>query len=50
MKKRGMETEMLSWWIIALVVLVIMLLGYMVLNGKASDAISYIKNLFVFRR
>ena len=40
---------MLSWWIIALVTLVIMFLGYLILTGKITDALEYVKNLFRFR-
>jgi len=46
--KKGIETEMLGWWIIAIVVLVIMIAGYIILKGKGIDAIEYIKNLFRF--
>ena len=48
--KRGMETEMLGWWIIAIAVLVIMIIGYMILKGKGISAIEYIKNMFRFGR
>lgn len=46
--KKGMEIEMLGWWIIGLVVLVIMIIGYMILKGKGIDAINHLKNLFRF--
>jgi len=48
--KKGMEMEMLGWWIIALVVLAIMLVGIVILKGKGIDAIEYIKNIFRFGR
>ncbi len=48
--KRGMETEMLGWWIFALAVLVIMIGGYIILKGKGINAIEYIKNMFRFGR
>lgn len=43
--KKGLELEMLGWWIIALAVLVIVILGIMILKGKGGSAIEYIKNL-----
>jgi len=46
--KRGIELEMLGWWIIALVVLAVMVIGFLILSGKGSSAIQYIKNLFRF--
>ncbi len=48
--KKGFEMEMLGWWMIALAVLFIMIIGFMVLKGKGSDAIEYIKTLFIFGR
>jgi UPF0716 family protein affecting phage T7 exclusion len=48
MKRKGMEIEMLGWWLIALIVLVLMLAGYMVLKSKGIDALEYVKNLFRF--
>lgn len=47
-RKKGMEMEMIGWWIIAIVVLVIMLIGFMILKGKGIGAIDFIKNLFKF--
>ena len=48
--KRGMETEMLGWWILAIAVLVIVVVAFLVLKGKGVGAIDYIKNLFRFGR
>lgn len=48
--KKGIEMEMLAWWIIALAVLVIMFLAYMILRGRGIGAIEYIQNLFRFGR
>jgi len=48
--KKGMEMEILGWWIIALVVLAIMLIGFMILKGKGIGAIEFIKNMFRFGR
>jgi len=49
-RKRGIELQMLAWWIIAIVVLVIMIVAYLIISGKGSAAIEYIKNLFSFGR
>lgn len=49
-KKKAMEIEMLGWWIIALVVFVIMVVGFVILKGKGINAIDYIKNIFRFGR
>ncbi|MBT3405489.1 hypothetical protein HN832_00700 [archaeon] len=46
MKKRGMESEMVGWSIIAIVVLVIILVGFFVLKGKGEGALDFLKNLF----
>ncbi len=48
--KKGFEMEVLGWWIIAIAVLIIMLLGFFILKGKGIDAIEYAKNLFRFGR
>jgi len=48
--KRGMETEMLGWWILAIAVLVIMAGGLIILKSKGINALDYIKNLFIFGR
>ena len=49
-KKKGMELEMLGWWIIGISVLVIMVIGYFILQGKGISAVEMIKNLFKFGR
>jgi len=49
MKKRGMELEMLGWWMLALAVLVIIIIGIMILVGKGDSALEFIKNLFRFK-
>ena len=46
--KQAIEIEMIGWWVIALGVLVIMGLGYLILSGKLSGAIGYVKDLFRF--
>ncbi len=48
--KRGMELEMLGWWIIALIVLVIVIIAIIILKGKGVSAINFIKDLFRFGR
>lgn len=49
-KKKGMETEMMGWWIIGIAVLVIMIGGYFILREKGIDVIEYLKNLLRFGR
>ena len=46
--KKGIELDLLGWWLIAIAVLVIMFLGYMIFSGKATGAIEFIKNLLRF--
>jgi len=48
-KKGAIELDMLAWWIIAVVVLVIIIAGIFILKGKGSGLIEHIKNLFRFR-
>lgn len=48
--RKAMEIEIIGWFGIALAVLVIMLFGYLILSGKLSDALEYVKNLLRFRR
>ena len=48
--KKGMELETLGYWIIALVILVIVILGIIILKGKGISAIDYIKQIFRFGR
>lgn len=50
MKKRGMESEMLGYVAIALVVLVIMFVGYLILKGKGEGALDFLQNLFRLRK
>ena len=47
--KRGIELDMLGWWIIAVVVLVILVMGILVLKGKGTGALDFIKDLFKFK-
>ncbi len=48
--KKGMELEMLGWWLIAFAVLVIVIIGIIILKEKGLGALDFIKNLFRFRR
>lgn len=48
--RKAMEMEMLGWWIAAIAVLVVMLVGYFILKSKGIDAIEYVKNLLRFRK
>ena len=48
--KQGIETEMLGWWIIAIVAMIIFIGGLIILKSKGINAIDYIKNLFIFGR
>lgn len=51
MNKEGdIEIETLIWWIVALVVLVVVILGFFVLQGKGTGALEYLKNLLRFGR
>ena len=46
--KRGIELDMLAYWIIAIAVLIIIVIGIILLSGKGTDALSFIKGLFRF--
>ena len=46
--KKGLEMEVLIWWIIALVVLAVIVFASLVLRDKGVGAMDYIKNLFRF--
>lgn len=48
--KRAMELETLGYWIIGLTILVILIIGTIVLRGKGTEAIDFVKNLFRFGR
>ncbi len=47
--KKAIEMDMLGWWLIAIVVLVILIFAIMMLRGKGVGAIEYIQNLFRFK-
>ena len=46
--KKGIELDMLAWWIIGLIALIVLVVVAMILAGKGSGAINFIKNLFRF--
>ncbi len=48
MNKKGLELEVLGKIIIALVILVLLIIGIVILTGKGSSALNYIKDLFRF--
>ena len=39
----------LVWWIIGLIVLVLVVIGYFILSDKAGGGLEFIKNAFRFR-
>ncbi|MEM4325746.1 MAG: hypothetical protein QXU40_00385 [Candidatus Pacearchaeota archaeon] len=47
--KRAIEVEILAWWIIALVILIVIAIGYFILKEKGIGALDYLKNMFRFR-
>ena len=49
-KKGAIELETLAYWIIAFIVLVIIVIGYLIISGKGTGILEHIKNLFRFRR
>ena len=48
--KRGLEIEMLGWWIIGIVVLVISIIAITIMSGKADATVDFLKNLLRFGR
>jgi len=46
--KKGIEIEVLGWWILALAVLVIIIFAGIVLIRKGQGGLSYFKDLFRF--
>ena len=43
--KRGLEMDMLGWYIIGALVLIVALVSYFILRDKMSGAIEFIKNI-----
>lgn len=50
MNKKGIELDMLGWWIIGIAALVIVITASIIWKGKLQGALDFIKNLFRFRR
>ncbi|MEM4703133.1 MAG: hypothetical protein QXP53_01475 [Candidatus Pacearchaeota archaeon] len=48
--KKAMVPRELGWWIIALVVLVLVILGLMLMQKKGINVIDQLKNLLRFGR
>ena len=46
--KKGIEFEMLAYWLIALTIFVVVLAGYFILKAKGISAIDFFKNLMKF--
>lgn len=44
--KRGFEIEALGWWILAIAILIIFIIGWIILKDKNLGMIEYLKNLF----
>jgi hypothetical protein len=44
--KKGMELEVLGYWILGMAALVIMILGYIYFRARGISAIDFIRNLF----
>jgi len=50
MSKKGLELEMIGWWILGLAVLVIAVLAFVYFKNEGTSAIDFVKNLFIARR
>lgn len=50
MRRGQIETSTIIYWMIAILVLVLVLGGYMILSGRAEGAIEMLKNIFRFGR
>ena len=48
--KRGLEMEMLGWWIIGAIVLIVVIISYFTLKAKGIGALDFINSLFRLRR
>ncbi len=47
-KKGAIELDILGWWILGIVILAVMLIGYWILKSKGESAFDTIKNLLRF--
>jgi multisubunit Na+/H+ antiporter MnhB subunit len=48
--KKGLEMEMLGWWILGIAVLIVVVIAIMIMKGKGHSALDFIKNLFRFKK
>lgn len=48
--KKGFEMEVLAWLLIGIAVLVILMVGILILSGKGTNILEYIKDMFRFSR
>ncbi len=48
--KKGIEFEMIGWWVVALAVLAIMLVGFFILKDKGINVLEYVRNILRFGR
>lgn len=46
--KKGIALETLAYWIIAIAILVLMIIGYLILTRKGGTGFEAIKNAFRF--
>ena len=49
MKKKGLEARTLVLWIVAIVILIVFIAGFIILRQKDISMMEFIKNLFRFR-
>lgn len=47
--KKAIEIEMLVYWLIAVAILVLIIVVYLILKGKGTSALEFIKSLFRFK-
>ena len=45
-KKAEAEMDFMAYFIIAVIILAVALIGYLIFSGKGANAIEYIKNMF----
>jgi hypothetical protein len=48
MKKKGLAMNMMAYLLLALAAMAIVLFGYLIMSGKLSGSINFIKNAFKF--
>ena len=46
--KKGIELDMLGYWILGIAVLAVIVIGIFVLKGKGAGYLDFIKDLFRF--